>query len=70
MKPFCVSALPVFLCHMADVHLRDQKAHMQMRLQEVFDKKQLDPNAMDVQVKPKTAWAREFCGGRPFKKKN
>ena len=45
MKPFCVSALPVFLCHM---HLRDQKAHMQMRLQEVFDKKQLDPNAMDA----------------------
>ena len=30
------------------MHLRDQKAHMQMRLQEVFDKKQLDPNATDA----------------------
>ena len=44
----CLSFACLFVPHGSHIHLRDQKAHMRMHLQEVFDKKQLDPNAMDA----------------------
>ena len=44
----CLSFACLFVPHGSHMHLRDQKAHMQMRLQEVFDKKQLGPNAVDA----------------------
>ena len=54
LKPICDEAILclsfafLFVPHGSHIHLRDQKAHMQMRLQEVFDKKQLGPNAVDA----------------------
>ena len=42
----CLSFACLFVPHGSHMHLRDQKAHKQMHLQEVFE--QLDPNAMDA----------------------
>ena len=44
----CLSFACLFVPHGSHMHLRDQKAHMQMRLQDVFDKKESDSNAMDA----------------------
>ena len=44
----CLSFACLFVPHGSHMHLRDQKAHMQMHLQEVFEKKVFDPNATDA----------------------